>query len=178
MMHKTGPVVRSAALSALLALVVVVAAPLISAPAEGAPGSRHDRAVHPPSAPIDEEPQEDYENEKIEEALLERARVIEDCTVTWYTAGTCGKRPGDPTYGITASGLPVVEHLTCATDPSVIPMYSDVFVQYADGTIEQLWATDTGVKGTHIDIYVESYDEAIQNGRQTLTVWFVPPEGD
>lgn len=127
-------------------------------------------------APAEDNPQEDYENEKIEAALLDRAHVIEECTVTWYTSGTCGKVPGDSTYGITASGIPVTEHLTCATDPAVIPMYSDVFVQYADGTIEQLWATDTGVKGNHVDIYIESYDEAIKNGKQTLKVWFLPPE--
>lgn len=177
MIYKTGPVVRAAALSVFLAMVFVMAAPLISTPAEGSAGSRHDRAAHPPSAPINEEPQEDYENENIEAALLDRALVIDECTVTWYTAGTCGKRPGDQAYGITASGLPAVDHLTCATDPSVIPMYSDVFVQYADGTIEQLWATDTGVKGNHVDIYIENCDEAIQNGRQILTIWFVPPEG-
>ena len=56
---------------------------------------------------------------------------------------------------------------------SVIPLYSDVFVQYADGTIEQLWATDTGVNGNHIDIYTPDYDYAIQMGRQQLTVWWV-----
>lgn len=116
---------------------------------------------------------EDYENEKIEAALLQNANVIEGCTVTWYTADTCGKKPSDPAYGITYSGLPVVEHLTCAVDPDVIPLYADVFVQYADGTIEQLWATDTGVEGNHIDIYTPDYDYAIQCGRQSLTVWWV-----
>lgn len=116
---------------------------------------------------------EDYENEKIEAALLERANVIENCTVTWYTADTCDKTPDNPAYGITYSGLPVVEHLTCAVDKNVIPLYADVFVQYADGTIEQLWATDTGVKGNHIDIYTPDYDYAIQCGRQSLTVWWV-----
>lgn len=113
------------------------------------------------------------ENELIQATLLEKAQIIEDCTVTWYTADTCGKLPGDPGYGITASGLPVVEHLTCAVDKSVIPLYSDVFVQYADGTIEQLWATDTGVRGNHIDIYTPDYETAIQNGRQKLTVWWL-----
>jgi 3D (Asp-Asp-Asp) domain-containing protein len=117
---------------------------------------------------------EDFENAKIETALLERANVIENCTVTWYTADTCGKKPSDPAYGITYSGLPVVEHLTCAVDKNVIPLYADVFVQYADGTIEQLWATDTGVKGNHIDIYTPDYDYAIQCGRQSLTVWYIP----
>lgn len=124
----------------------------------------------------EEEIQEDFENEYIEQALIAKAHKIENCTVTWYTADTCNKKPGDPAYGITASGLPVVEHLTCAVDKSVIPLYSDVFVQYADGTIEQLWATDTGVKGKHIDIYTPDYDYAIQCGRQKLTVWWAEQE--
>jgi 3D (Asp-Asp-Asp) domain-containing protein len=118
---------------------------------------------------------EDFENEKIELALLEKANKIEECTVTWYTASVeeCGKDDG-----ITYSGLPVVERLTCAVDKNVIPLYADVFVQYADGTIEQLWATDTGVKGNHIDIYTPDYDYAIQCGRQSLTVWWVGTEED
>ena len=118
---------------------------------------------------------EDFENQKIETALLAKANVIEGCTVTWYTADTGDKKPGDPAYGITRSGMPVVEHLTCAVDPDVIPLYSDVFVQYADGTIEQLWATDTGVTGNAVDIYTPDYDYAIQCGRQSLTVWWVGP---
>lgn len=113
------------------------------------------------------------ENARIEAALLEKANVIKDCTVTWYTSDTCGKQPGDPAYGITYSGLPVVEHLTCAVDPDVIPLYSDVFVQYADGSIEQLWATNTGVTGNAVDIYTPDYDYAMQCGRQSLTVWWV-----
>ena len=116
------------------------------------------------------------ENELIEAALLAKANVIQGCTVTWYTEATCGKKPGDPAYGITRSGMPVVEHLTCAVDPDVIPLYSDVFVQYADGTIEQLWATDTGVRGNSLDIYTPDYDYAIQCGRQSLTVWWVGSE--
>ncbi|MDY5509487.1 3D domain-containing protein [Dysosmobacter sp.] len=116
---------------------------------------------------------EQAENELIAAALIAKANRIDNCTVTWYTEDTCGKEPGDPGYGITASGLPVVEHLTCAVDPTVIPLYADVFVQYADGTIEQLWATDTGVRGNHIDIYTPDYDYAIQCGRQTLTVWWL-----
>ena len=121
----------------------------------------------------DEEVQESFENENIQSALLANANKIEGCTVTWYTEATCGKTPDNPAYGITASGLPVMDHLTVAVDRSVIPLYSDVFVQYADGTIEQLWATDTGVNGNHIDIYTPDYDYAIQMGRQQLTVWWV-----
>lgn len=133
-------------------------------------------AAETASAPV-EEPEE-AENERIEAALLARANVIESCEVTWYTEDTCGKTPDDPAYGITRSGLPVVEHLTCAVDPEVIPMYSDVFVEYADGTIEQLWATDTGVKGKSLDIYTPDYDYAIQCGRQRLNVYWVAPDSD
>ena len=121
----------------------------------------------------EEEVQEDFENYYILNALLAKANKIEDCTVTWYTEATCGKTPDNPAYGITASGLPVVEHLTVAVDRSVIPLYSDVFVQYADGTIEQLWATDTGVNGNPIHIYTPDYDYAIQMGCQKMTVWWV-----
>lgn len=136
-------------------------------PGDDIPATRHCCML------LDDDTYDRQENELIEAALLEKAQIIEDCTVTWYTADTCGKQPGDPGYGITASGLPVVDHLTCAVDKSVIPLYSDVFVQYADGTIEQLWATDTGVNGNHIDIYTPDYDYAIQMGRQQLTVWWV-----
>lgn len=118
---------------------------------------------------------EDFENEKIEDALLTKATKIEDCTVTWYCNSTCGKSPDNPAYGITASGKPTRPHCTVATDTSVIPMYSDVCVEYADGTTEWFKATDTGVSGAHVDIYTDDYDQAIQNGVQLLTVYYIPP---
>ena len=104
------------------------------------------------------------------------ANVIEGCTVTWYTEDTCGKTPDHPAYGITASGLPVVDGVTCAVDPDVIPLYSDVYVEHADGTVERRWATDTGVKGEWVDIYTPDYDYAIQCGLQTLTVYWTAHE--
>lgn len=120
-----------------------------------------------------EEEVEAAENELIMQALIAKANRIDNCTVTWYTDSTCGKTPDNPSYGITASGLPTVAELTCAVDNNVIPRYADVFVQFADGTIKQYWATDTGVKGNHVDIYEPDYDTCIQNGRQILTVWWI-----
>lgn len=106
------------------------------------------------------------------------AHVIEGCTVTWYTEDTCGKMPDHPAYGITASGLPVEEGVTCAVDPAVIPLFSTVYVERADGTVERLRATDTGVKGDWVDIYTPDYDYAVQCGLQTLTVCWTGPEED
>lgn len=159
-----------------MAILAIFAAVALTTPVKSQePVVITDELAHPVSpAQCWEAPDipETDENEKIEAALLAKANEIEDCTVTWYTASLeeCGKDDG-----ITYSGLPVVEHLTCAVDPDVIPLYSDVFVQYADGTIEQLWATDTGVTGNAIDIYTPDYDYAIQCGRQSLTVWWVGP---
>lgn len=163
----------------LVAAIIVLVAAILVVYANAACADTIDppvgvTTVEMASTPV-EEPEEP-ENELIVCALLDRANVIDDCEVTWYTEDTCGKTPDDPAYGITRSGLPVVEHQTCAVDPNVIPLYSDVFVEYADGTIEQLWATDTGVRGNALDIYTPDYDYAIQCGRQHLTVWWVAPE--
>lgn len=106
----------------------------------------------------------------------EDANVIEDCTVTWYTADTCGKTPEHPAYGVTASGLPVEEGVTCAVDRSVIPLFSTVYVEYADGTVGTFRATDTGVKGDWVDIYTPDYDYAVRCGLQKLTVYWTAPK--
>lgn len=164
---------------ALTAFSILVALAVLTTPAKSAEPAVITDELAQPVGPAQcwEAPDilEDYENEKIEVAMLEKANAIEDCTVTWYTESTCGKSPDHPAYGITYSGLPVAEHLTCAVDTDCIPLYSDVFVEYADGTIEQLWATDTGVTGNAVDIYTPDYDYAIQCGRQSLTVWWVGP---
>jgi len=104
------------------------------------------------------------------------AQVIEGCTVTWYTEDTCGKSPNHPAYGITASGLLVEEGVTCAVDPNVILLFSEVYVEYSDGSVGRFRATDTGVKGRWVDIYTPDYSYAVRCGRQALTVWFMPPE--
>ena len=117
------------------------------------------------------EPQEDFENERIEDALLSRSSVIDDCTVTFYCAEKyphiCGT--GD---GIAYDGTPVLPWATCAVDPSIIPLGSTVMVDLGDGDLLTLVANDTGVKGNHIDICVPTHDEALRLGIQTSTVYW------
>ena len=117
---------------------------------------------------------EDYENEKIEEALLERSTRLDDVTVTHYC--TCAKCCGWST-GITASGVQATPYVTVAVDPDVIPLGSDVLVDYGDGEIHYYRADDTGgaVKGSHIDLCVSSHQEALELGVRTATVWWVTP---
>jgi uncharacterized protein YabE (DUF348 family) len=73
--------------------------------------------------------------------------------VTSYTAASSGKAPGDPGYGITASGLPAGNGIV-AIDRNVVPFRSEVYVPgYGVG-----FAGDTGggVRGRWIDL---GYDE-------------------
>ena len=122
-------------------------------------------------APAIEQP-EDFENERIEEALLSRSSVIDGCTVTFYCAERykhiCGT--GD---GIAYDGTPVIPWATCAVDPDAIPLGSTVMVDLGDGYgLRTLVANDTGVKGNHIDISVRTHDEALRLGIQTSTVYW------
>ena len=118
------------------------------------------------------EPQEGFENERIEDALLSRSSVIDDCTVTFYCAEKyphiCGT--GD---GIAYDGTPVIPWATCAVDPDVIPLGSTILVDLGDGYgLRALVANDTGVKGNHIDIAVPTHDEALRLGVRTSTVYW------
>ena len=122
-------------------------------------------------APAIEQP-EDFENERIEEALLSRSSVIDDCTVTFYCAERykhiCGT--GD---GIAYDGTPVLPWATCAVDPDVIPLGSTVMVDLGDGYgLRTLVANDTGVKGDHIDICVPTHAEALSLGVKTSDVYW------
>lgn len=93
--------------------------------------------------------------------------------ITYYTAGveSTGKYPGDPEYGITASGTNVKEGQTVAADWSVLEPGSRIYI---DGigirTVE-----DTGglIQGQAIDVYVEDVETARQGGRHTADVWRV-----
>lgn len=115
---------------------------------------------------------EEAENDCIEAALLARAHVIEDCTITFYCnekyPHICGT--GD---GIAYDGTPALAWATCAVDPDAIPLGSTVMVDLGDGYgLRTLVANDTGVKGNHLDICVGSHEEALQLGRQTATVYW------
>lgn len=95
-------------------------------------------------------------------------QYIGECTVTHYCcelyAHVCGD--GD---GLTATGIPVTPGVV-AVDPEMIPLGSTVII---DG--QAYLAADTGeaVRGNHVDIAVESHQEAIERGTHTAEVWVV-----
>jgi len=91
---------------------------------------------------------------------------------TAYTADCLG------CIGITKTGIDVRNtteyegRTVIAVDPEVIPLGSAVEIRLADGTIIEGTAQDVGGKivGNRIDVLHETYDAAIEFGRQTVEV--------
>lgn len=91
--------------------------------------------------------------------------------ITAYTAGpeSTGKSPGDPAYGITATGTEVSEGRTIAADWDVLPPGTQVKIEGFEGTFI---VEDRGsaVNGRHIDVYMSDLDEAVNWGKRQRNV--------
>jgi len=99
---------------------------------------------------------------------LERVRSI-TMNSSAYTSGflCTGKRPGDPGYGITASGMRV-ERGVVAVDPNVIPLGTRLYVEGYGFAL----AADTGgaIRGNRIDLFMYTRQEALNWGRRSVVV--------
>lgn len=121
----------------------------------------------------EEIPVENIEEDIVEESFLEESSIDNFISFvmesTAYTGG-----------GITASGLEVMRDpnglSTVAVDPSIIPLGSLLDIPGYGYAI----AADTGgaIKGNIIDIYLDSYDEAINWGRRIITVNLIAYPGE
>jgi len=88
---------------------------------------------------------------------------------TAFTAGyeSTGKRPGDPGYGITYSGLPA-DRGVVAVDPAVIPLGTILWVEGYGYAV----ALDTGsaIKGNKVDVFFWDVSRAREWGRRQVRV--------
>lgn len=102
--------------------------------------------------------------------------ILYDCLISYYCAEQYAHICNNgPPYGVTASGATLTPYLTCAVDPRVIPLGSEVVVEFEDGTKWHLLAQDTGgaIDGSRIDIAVSTHDEALKLGLDRATVrWY------
>lgn len=94
--------------------------------------------------------------------------------VTAYTAGyeSTGKRVGDPAYGITASGEPVIEGRTIAC-PKSLPFGTGVYIPAMENVY---YCTDRGsaITDGKLDIFIEDLKSAKEFGRKKLEVMILP----
>lgn len=95
-------------------------------------------------------------------------QYIGECTITHYCCEAYEHICGDGD-GLTATGIPVAPGMV-AVDPDVIPLGSTVII---DG--QAYLAADTGeaVRGNHVDIAVDTHQEALELGTRTAEVWVV-----
>lgn len=90
--------------------------------------------------------------------------------------------PYDDQNGLSSDGNPNMTRTgtkpgpgTMAVDPNVIPLGSRIVVIYEDGTMEHGRAEDTGgaIKNKKLDVFRETFDEAMAFGRQrAIVLWF------
>jgi 3D (Asp-Asp-Asp) domain-containing protein len=89
---------------------------------------------------------------------------IGEFTLTAYSLSraSTGKVPGMPGFGITYSGTKAKVMRTVAVDPRIIPIGTPIFIEGIGWRL----AEDTGgaVKGRHIDVLLNSHEEAIRFG--------------
>lgn len=92
---------------------------------------------------------------------------VRSMSATAYTTGHGGVGTR------TASGTAV--HVgSVAVDKSVIPLGTRMYIVAGDSLVYGLAvAEDTGVKGSKIDLYYDTYEECIQFGRRTCTVYIL-----
>nr|WP_231558721.1 peptidoglycan DD-metalloendopeptidase family protein [Brevibacillus thermoruber] len=118
--------------------------------------------------------QPSFEGGEISNPDTEKMEFVGEFEITAYTAGkeSTGKEPGDPGYGITASGKPVRPNHTIAADWTVIPAGSIVKIE---GLEPYYVVEDVGsdIKGNRIDIYMPELGDALQFGRQKRRVWIM-----
>ena len=91
--------------------------------------------------------------------------------VTAYTNGfeSTGKHPGDPAYGITASGERTQEGRTIAA-PAEIPFGTEVYIPELGG-VYIVEDRGGGIRGDRLDLYIESLEDALEFGVQDLEVF-------
>jgi len=122
--------------------------------------------------------------EPITKTVLERpSNLINfaelDMIATYYApldnqSGICANQ--DPTN--TATGTYPTSG-TIAVNPNIIPYSSILIIEYEDGSREVGIACDTGSAinkvDNRIDIYRDTYDEAINDGIKNVKVYFFTP---
>jgi 3D (Asp-Asp-Asp) domain-containing protein len=138
---------------------VLVAGPAV-VPALSVPGVPV--AAVPPAAPPA------VPSAGLPEGMGVRRVLTMDATAYDPGPASTGKRPGDPGYGITASGMRA-GYGVVAIDPRVIPFYTRLYIPGYGYAI----AADRGsaIVGNRIDLGFSTYGEALSWGRRPVQVY-------
>ena len=104
--------------------------------------------------------------------------VVATLNASAYTASTCGKAPGSPGYGRTASGAMASAWYTVAAG-SGYPMGTVMYIPYFSNQPNGGWfvVQDRGgaISNNKLDVYMDTYNECIQFGRRNLECYIYVP---
>ncbi len=111
---------------------------------------------------------------ELEQQLLDSLNVpepqtcgyIDDALITFYCTEQYPHVCNDGAPYLTRTETHPTPGRTCAVDPRLIPLGSEVTILYSDGTHQTLIAEDTGgsLKANSIDVVVESHEDALRRG--------------
>lgn len=90
--------------------------------------------------------------------------------VTYYCGEDYPHICGTPN-GETSSGAKAFAGVTVAADPNVLPAGSYVYIEGVGMRVVQ--DTGGGIQGNKLDVYVDTHDEALENGILEAAVWIV-----
>lgn len=117
-----------------------------------------------------------YPEDSIITSRASREPIIMECTAYTLREQECGKAPGDPGYGITASGASVEPWHTIAA-PQSIPFGTRIYIPYfsdaPNGGVFTVQDRGGAVVEGCLDIYMESLEDALQFGRRDLEVYIL-----
>lgn len=108
---------------------------------------------------------------------LSYSKVLQ-CSATAYDLSyeSCGKYPGQPGYGRTATGMQA-QYGVVAVDPRVIPLGTRLYIEAMDGswTYGYAVAGDTGgaIKGNKVDLFFNTAAEVRKFGRRPARVYIL-----
>ena len=111
------------------------------------------------AAPVVIEPEEQEQPEKTPVIIIVNASAYCPC---YRCCGKCD--------GITATGTKATAGRTIAVDPKVIPYGTEVIINGNTYVAEDCGGA---IKGNRIDVYFDTHAEALQFGRQILTVQYL-----
>jgi 3D (Asp-Asp-Asp) domain-containing protein len=110
-------------------------------------------------------------------ALFKQERMVNlgEYVITAYCpCELCCGHKAPQNYGRTSSGIIAVQGITIATDNHVIPIGSKVKINGRTYTSQDRGGA---IKGKRIDIYFDSHQDALNFGRQTMTIYLILAEG-
>ena len=97
--------------------------------------------------------------------------IVKTLNTSAYTASTCGKKPTDKGYGITASGKRATCWYTVAAGKGY-PMGTIIYIPYFKNKPNGGWfvVQDRGgaITNNKLDVYMNTYNECMKFGRRNL----------